>query len=248
MIGKRTLSDRAPALRRRLQGTPEAGACLVRRAVTAEDFDEACRLADRAGASGSDWRRIASAPCPLGRTTADTVIFVAEAAGRPVGVLAAVPDAPDRTLPGDTVFGRELDLLRCMGTRIAEVTHVAFAPGVGLDVLGALWQACVAWALDTGCDELFVGVAGHYERLLDEALAFERWDLQRETAAGDRFYGKRFSVAGAPRRLLLADARLGADAFLVNFFLDANPYRTRAAAKPSAARTTEESLAGAAVG
>jgi len=250
MIAKRTLLDRAPLLRRRLQGLEGADGCRVRRAVTAEDLAEACRLADQAEASGPGWRCVSSAPGSLHLAPPETAVFVAEADGQVVGVLALAPDTPDRGLPGDAVFGRELDLLRHMGTRIAEVTHVALAPdGRGLDVLTALWQACVAWALDEDCDELFVAVSGHYERLLEEALAFERWDLQRSGGGGDRLFGKRFSVAGARRRLLLADARLGADAFLVNFFLDANPYRACAAGKgASGAPAAAEHLAAAAVG
>jgi len=210
----------------RLSGPDDGKAFRVRRAITGEDLVRAYRLVDGAGLAGNDWRRVTSSSATVHRAVPDTAVFVAESAGEMVGVMALVPDTPDLGLPSDVPFGRELALLREMGCRAAEITHVALAPrGPAVAVLAELFRACFAQAVHAGCNEMFIAAAGRYERLFEEVFQFEGWDMQRRAPSdGSRFYGKRLCLTGLGSRLVEADRRLGPDAFLHAFFFGSNVY------------------------
>jgi len=226
MMRARELLAHAPLVRNRLSGPDHEKACRVRRAITAEDLVRAYRVVDGAGPAGEDWRRVTSSPETVHRAIPETAVFVAECAGKVVGVMALVPDTQDLGLPGDEAFPRELHLLREMGGGAAEITHAALAPhGPALAVLAQLLQAVFAQAAYDKRKEVFVAVAAHYDRLFEEVLQFDRWEMQAaDRPATERFYGKRLGLSGLSQRLAEMDGDLGPEAFLHAFFFGSNVY------------------------
>ena len=222
----RSLLAHAPFVRDRLDASDHDGVCRARRAITTEDLSRAYQLVDAAGQSGNGWRRVTPAPETVHRALPETAVFVAECAGKVVGVMALVPDTHDLGLPGDEAFPRELHLLREMGGGAAEITHAALAPhGPALAVLAQLLQAVFAQAAYDKRKEVFVAVSAHYDRLFEEVLQFDRWEMQAsDRPATERFYGKRLGLSGLSQRLAEMDRDLGPEAFLHTFFFGSNVY------------------------
>jgi hypothetical protein len=224
MMRTRSLLAHGQFLMDHLAAPDGPAACRVRRAITAQDLERAYRLGDGA-ADGAAWQAVTPPAGAVHRTLPETAVFIAECDDRIVGVLALVPDTPTLGLPGDDAFGRELNLLREMGSRAAEPTHVALAPDApALLVLAELFRAVVAQALHDGYDDLFMAVAGRYDRLAEEVFQFDRWDMQKADRSGRPGHGKRLCLAGLRPRVAAADRRLGREAFLYNLFFGDNAY------------------------
>jgi hypothetical protein len=226
VLRTRDLLTHVPFLSRHLETPAGATACRVRRAITADDLARAYRLADNAALPGAEWHAVTGTAGLGHRALPETAVFIAEVEHDIVGVMALVPYTPGLGLPADETFGRELNLLREMGSRTAELTHAALAPDApALLVLAELLRAAFAQAVQDGRDELFIGVADRYGRVFEEVFQFDRWNLQKPAGpSGGRFCGRRLSLACIRQRLRRADRRLGRDAFLDNFFFAANPY------------------------
>jgi hypothetical protein len=215
-----------PFLSRHLETPGGETACRARRAITADDLARAYGLGDHAALPGAEWHAVTGTAGLVHRALPETAVFIAEVDNQIVGVMALVPDTPGVGLPADDAFGRELHLLREMGSRAAETTHAVLAPDApALLVLAELLRATFAQAVHDGCDELFIGVADRYGRLFEEVFQFDRWNLQKPAGpSGGRCCGRRLSLACIRQRLRRADRRLGRDAFLDDFFFAANPY------------------------
>ncbi len=112
-----------------------------------------------------------------------------------VGTLTVVFDGP-LGLPADTLYGRELDILRGSGRRPAEIISLGVADEdrrTSRDVLVKLFNYVylVSWHL-RGATDFMITVNPHHAAYYHKTLLFENW-------GPERCYGR---VGGAPAVLL----------------------------------------------
>jgi hypothetical protein len=222
-------SSRKLALHRQLGFfTEDTKGCAIERACTLEDLRAAYSLVHDVFVDAGYIRfqrggirlRIYEA-CP------ETATFVAKKDGVVVGVLSVAVDSEDLGLPSDGAFKTELDALRRDGGRLCELTNQVVAKEYRRSALpAALMRCATAHMLTIGCDRAVAAVSPRHSAFYRLA-GFTQFGDERSysTEIHDPVVGLSVEIgaAGAPAWTG------GADAYVFQFMVEANQFRSCAA-------------------
>ena len=155
-----------------------------------------------------------------------TFIAFSESHERTIGVLSVLGDQSNLGLPGDSVFGAELDALRAQGSRLCEVTNQAVANGFRKSgVCTELMRCGLAHSLAMGFTDAIAIVspshAGTYKLLGFEQVGDVRSYSQ---TIHDPVIAMQLNIDRFRNPAVDEDA---ADAFVREFMVDLNPYNAK---------------------
>ncbi len=159
----------------------------------------------------------------------EAATFVAWGDGEIAGVLSVVPDTPEFGVPADKAFRDEIDKLRAEGRRICEGTNWVMAEKYrNTPLMTELMRCAFAHAMAEGYTDFLGAVSPGHVRFYS-LLAFEPVSDVRSYSKDfdDPVVLVRLSKDAVGKRVASANEDDDEDnAFLVNYYVDQNPYRT----------------------
>jgi len=156
----------------------------------------------------------------------ETATFVAHVKGEIAGVLSVVPDTAGFGLPADTAFKVEIDQLRKRGRRLCEGTNWVMAEKYrNTPIMTELMRCAFAHAMSEGYTDFLGTVSPGHVRFYS-LLAFEPISPVRSYSkdAYDPVVVVCLSKDVVTQRVTDAGTEGDDNAFLVDYYVDSNPY------------------------